>query len=473
MRRLWLACFAFVAMAQEKPLVYLTARSQAPSLTMELVKPAGAGPFPVVLLVHGGGFAGGKPSDMRAVAEKLKEAGLASAMVSYRLAPRFQFPSPVQDLKAAVRYLRANAGRLGVTGERIRALGQEAGGTLVELLGATQGVARFEGRAENREFSSAVACVVSQGAIAGTPAFLGVSGTLADAEPRQWRTPDAPPVLREGDPVPFLLRHLRVAADRWTVLLADHGPGAELIAIGWPSERVLWRVPNGSGLDVQALGNGHVLFTDHAAHRVIELDRERKVVWSLGAEAGLVTPFSVRRLGNGNTLVGDAKGARVTEFTSDGKVAWQWAKPESEEAWPRMSRPTGVGTILVASQKGGVVYEIDRAGKTVWEFRIDPARLPYQGVRLGNGNTLIGLVDPGEVIEVDRAGRVVRSIGGAAGALRLGWIAGIDPLPGGGLMIADFTGRRVLEVDGEGKLVAELRDLPWAVASIAVMGAGQ
>ncbi len=465
---IWLVC-ALGLLAEEKPLVYLTALSQAPALTMEIVKPDGAGPFPVVLLVHGGGFTGGAPAEMRPMAAQLRKAGMASALVSYRLAPRFQYPGPVQDLKAAVRYLRANAAKLGVQGERVCALGQEAGATLVELLGATRGVQRFEGRAENAAYSSGVDCVVSLSAMAGTPAFLGTAAGLTEADPRRWATPDAAPVLRDGDPVPFLRRHLQPAADRWTVLLADHGPGAELVAIGWPSGRVLWRVPNGTGLDVQALPDGHALFTDHAAHRVVEIDGARKEVWSLGAEAGLVTPFSVRRLANGNTLVGDAKGARVTEFTREGKVAWQWAKPEMEAMWPRMSRPTGTGMILVAFQKGGVVYEIDRAGKTVWEFKIDPARLPYQGVRLANGNTLIGLVDPGEVIEVDRSGAIVKRIGGTTGGLRLGWIAGIDPLPGGGLMIADFTGRRVLEVDAAGTLVHELRDLPWAVASISVM----
>jgi DNA-binding beta-propeller fold protein YncE len=265
-----------------------------------------------------------------------------------------------------------------------------------------------------------------------------------------------------------LKKHLPSEPDRFTVLAADHGTGAELLALGWPSGRVLWRVPNGTGLDVQALPQGHVLFTDHAAHKVIEIDANQKTVWSLGAEAGLHTPFSVRRLANGNTLVTDSKGARVTEFTPDGKTAWQWARPELEPMWPRMSRPTEKGTVLVAFQKGGTIYEIDRAGKTVWQFQIDPARLPYQGLRLANGNTLIGLVDPGEVIEVNPAGKVVRSIGGAGSKIRLGWIAGIALLPNGGLMIADFTARRLVEVDAAGNLVHELRDLPWNIASIAV-----
>jgi acetyl esterase/lipase len=500
------ACyFAAAVYGQQQTLTYLSPRSQAPALTMDVVTPNGSGPFPVVLLLHGGGFERGSPKQMDAIAAQLRKAGLASASVSYRMAPRFQHPAQLQDVKAAVRYLRANASKLSLDARHVCAVGDEAGATLALLAAFTRGVARFEGRAEHREQSSAVDCVVSRGALAAAPAaWAGTEDALAETNPRLWVTPDVPPAqilsgaagrkdadllvarLRAAgveaiavataenagelpvEAIAFLTRRLRPAPDRWTVLLADHGPGAELIAIGWPSGRVLWRVPNGTGLDVHSLPNGHALFTDHALHKVIEIDAHQKEVWSLGPEAGLATPYSVRRLGNGNTLVGDAKGARYTEFTPQGTVAWKWERPDLTDQWPRMARPTPAGTTLITFQKGGMVFEVDRQGRTLWEHRTDPARLPYQAIRLANGNTLIGLVDPGEVIEVDRKGATVRSVGGPSGKLRLGWIAGIDPLPNGGMMIADFTGKRVLEVDAAGRLVHELRDLPWAIASIAV-----
>ena len=507
MIRMFAAAAAVVVASGQSPerdITYLSAQSQAPALKMDVVKPDGAGPFPVVLLIHGGGFHKGSPRDMALVAEQLRKAGFASAAVSYRLSPRFQFPQPVSDLKAAVRYLRANAARLSLETGRICAMGDEAGATLALMLGFTKGAARFEGRPEYREFSSAVDCVVSREPVIASPAAsTGNEAAMAQANPMHWVTPDAAPVLSiasqarsqdaqaiadrmrtagakgrvaitEGKELPgealeFLRRHLQPAPDRWTVLLADHGPGAELIAIGWPSGQIQWRVPNGAGLDVHALPNGHALFTNHATHKVIEIDARQKEIWSLGAEVGLDTPFSVRRLANGNTLVTDAKGARVTEFTPQGAIAWKWEKPEMADLWPRMSRQTPAGTILMTFQKGGTVFELNREGKAIWEYKVDPSRLPYQAIRLANGNTLIGLVDPGEVIEVDKSGRTVRSIGGAGSKLRFGWIAGLDVLPSGGIMIADFTARRVVEVDASGKLGHELRDLPWAIASIAVV----
>jgi hypothetical protein len=505
MRFFWIIVAIAAAWAQEpeRNLTYLSPQSQAPALKMDIVKPAGPGPFPVVLLVHGGGFEKGSPQDMRAVAEQLRKAGFASALVSYRLVPRFQFPAQVQDLKAAVRYLRANTAKFSLDTSHICAVGNEAGATLALLLGFTRGLARFEGRPEYRESSSGVDCVVSREMMASVPASWTGDTESPQANLLHWITPDAAPVLsittpdQSGDarrlaerlravgvdaPVAsasgkelpsealdFLRRHLTLSPDRWTVLLSDHGPGADLVAIGWPSGKILWRVATGAGLDVQALPDGHVLFTNHAAHKVVEIDKHQKEVWSLGAEVGLATPYSVRRLDNGNTLVGDAQGARVTEFTPQGSVAWNWEKPEMADLWPRMARPTPAGTILVTFQKAGTVFEVDRQGKTVWEYKMDPSRLPYQALRLPNGNTVIGLVDPGEVIEVDRTGHIVRSIGGASGRLRFGWIAGIALLASGGMMIADFTSHRVVEVNAAGGLVHELRDLPWAIASIAVM----
>ena len=81
---------------------------------------------PAVVLVHGGGFRGGARQSYLPVAIKLAERGYVAATVSYRLAPRHQFPAAVEDVKAAVRYLRANADRFGIDPDRIGAMGGSA-----------------------------------------------------------------------------------------------------------------------------------------------------------------------------------------------------------------------------------------------------------------------------------------------------------------------------------------------------------
>ena len=78
------------------------------------------------------------------------------------------------------------------------------------------------------------------------------------------------------------------------------------------------------------------------------------------------------------------------------------------------------------------------------------------------------MADPGEVVEVDPSGKVVRSIAGSKDNLKMGWCSGIQLLPGGGLLISDHTGKRLLEVDSDGKLVHELPTGNWGVASVSL-----
>src|SRR5437868_5823387 len=74
---------------------------------MDIVRPRAVSsvPLPVVVLVHGGGFRRGQRQSYLPMAIRLAERGYVAATVSYRLSPRNQFPAPVHDVKAAVRFL--------------------------------------------------------------------------------------------------------------------------------------------------------------------------------------------------------------------------------------------------------------------------------------------------------------------------------------------------------------------------------
>ena len=76
---------------------------------------------------------------------------------------------------------------------------------------------------------------------------------------------------------------------------------------------------------------------------------------------------------------------------------------------------------------------------------------------------------PGELVEVDKAGKIVRSIGGTDPAIRMGWTSGFAQLPNGNLMINDYTGRRLIEVDAKGKMVAQWRTGSRTIASVDVV----
>ena len=138
----------------------------------------GAGPFPAIVCIHGGGFRAGKRESHDALCVKLAERGYVAATVSYRLAPDHQFPAAVHDVKAAVRWLRAHADEYRIDHARIGALGTSAGGSLAQLLGVTAHVPRFEGTGGNPVQPSDVACVVN---IYGANDFTKSYGRSKDA----------------------------------------------------------------------------------------------------------------------------------------------------------------------------------------------------------------------------------------------------------------------------------------------------
>ena len=115
-------------------------------LRADLYRPLdGTGPFPAVLTVHGGSWANGTKARMGAVSLRLARAGYLAVAIDYRLAPRYRFPAQLEDLKAAIRWMRTNAERLNIDPNRIGAWGYSAGGHLVELLAVTDPSAGLEG----------------------------------------------------------------------------------------------------------------------------------------------------------------------------------------------------------------------------------------------------------------------------------------------------------------------------------------
>jgi acetyl esterase/lipase len=114
---------------------------------LDLYLPAGDGPFPLVIMVHGGGFMMGDKADGAGLTgvDQLLEAGYAVASINYRLSSEAQYPAQINDAKAAVRFLRAHASEYKLNPEKFGAWGASAGGNLVALLGTTCGVAELEG----------------------------------------------------------------------------------------------------------------------------------------------------------------------------------------------------------------------------------------------------------------------------------------------------------------------------------------
>lgn len=113
-------------------------------LKLDLYVPKNAQtPMPLVVWIHGGGWSKGSKANCPAI-PMLKD-GFAIASINYRLTDVAVFPAQIHDCKAAIRYLRANAGAYGIDPNSIGVWGASAGGHLAALLGTTNGNEELEG----------------------------------------------------------------------------------------------------------------------------------------------------------------------------------------------------------------------------------------------------------------------------------------------------------------------------------------
>jgi pectinesterase len=124
---------------------------------------------PAVLLIHGGGWRSGDRSQQIPMAQYLAARGFVSITAEYRLSTEALYPAAIFDLKAAVRWIKANAKAYNVDTNKIAVLGCSAGGQLAALLGTTNNDPEFEDEACNPKYSSSVHAIVD---VDGTLAFI-------------------------------------------------------------------------------------------------------------------------------------------------------------------------------------------------------------------------------------------------------------------------------------------------------------
>lgn len=223
-------------------------------LQLNMARPKNAkGPLPCVVCIHGGGFRAGKRDGYDGLIQNLARNGFAAVTVSYRLAPKYQFPAAVHDTKAAVRWVRANAAKYGIDPDRIGVTGGSAGGHLAQFLGVTPGVAEFEGDGGNPNVSSQVKCVVN---VYGPSDFTKSYGKSVDAA-------EVLPLFLGGNLQTALPAHIRSSPLNWVTpnaapTLCIHGTEDKYVA----HEQAVWMIDRlkASGVEAQLLtlqGAGH------------------------------------------------------------------------------------------------------------------------------------------------------------------------------------------------------------------------
>jgi acetyl esterase/lipase len=112
--------------------------------------------LPALICLYGGGWAKGRRVHAAHFAQALAARGFVAVSIDYRLSGEAQFPAQIEDAKAAVRWLRANAKKWKIDPNAIGATGSSAGGHLAALLATSGGVKELEGKGGNQEFSSRI-----------------------------------------------------------------------------------------------------------------------------------------------------------------------------------------------------------------------------------------------------------------------------------------------------------------------------
>jgi acetyl esterase/lipase len=131
-------------------------------LKLDLARPAvGEGPFPAILVIHGGAWRGGTKDSNRGILKEFASRGYVAISPQYRFCPKHTFPAQVHDVKAAVRWIKAHAKDYKVDPDHVGAVGFSAGGHLSLMLGVTGPEDGLEGDASEGAPSTKIHAVVN------------------------------------------------------------------------------------------------------------------------------------------------------------------------------------------------------------------------------------------------------------------------------------------------------------------------
>jgi acetyl esterase/lipase len=167
-------------------------------------------PAPIAVYVHGGSWSSGAKNDWHGMidAPELLSRGSLVASVDYRHAPEWKFPTQIEDVKCAIRFLRANAARFNLDPNRIGAWGHSAGGHLVSMLGTTDIGAGSKAKADTDQSSRGrLWWIGGRADLAGMPAdkAISVSGVWGP-QSISWTFQPGHILVTQDDP-PFLILH--------------------------------------------------------------------------------------------------------------------------------------------------------------------------------------------------------------------------------------------------------------------------
>lgn len=237
--------------------------------------------------------------------------------------------------------------------------------------------------------------------------------------------------------------------------------GKDRLAVVEPDGSVSWEMPWGPIHDIHVLANGHVM-VQQGSNRIAEIDPKTKsVVWTYDSASQNVvgdSPVEVHAfqpLANGNVMIAESGRGRIIEVDRQGKLL-KSTPLKVDHPHPhtdtRLARKLANGHYLVSHEGDGKVREYDEQGRVVWEYEVplfgqEPrdghgpeafGNKTFCAQRLANGNTLIATGNGHSVLEVTPAKEIVwkvtqRDLPG----ITLAWVTTLEILPNGNYLIGN------------------------------------
>lgn len=266
--------------------------------------------------------------------------------------------------------------------------------------------------------------------------------------------------------------------------------------------KTVWQQKWGGIHDIHMLPNGHVM-VQQMPNKVVEMNPQTgKVVWTYDASksngnAGKkVEVHAFQPLKSGNVMIAESGSGRIIEVNREGKLLKEIKlvinKPHHHTD-TRLVRKLENGNYLVCHEGDGAVREYSPEGYVVWEFMVPMfGKQPkgghgpeafgnkcFSAVRLKNGHTLIGTGNGHSVIEVDHQKRIVWKLTqNELPGIRLAWVTTLEVLPNGNYMIGNChagPGQPLLiEVEPKSKRVVwkldRFKDFGNSVSNSVVVG---
>ena len=272
----------------------------------------------------------------------------------------------------------------------------------------------------------------------------------------------------------LLLSLFQLAAQAERLVLVGASYGKNILAICTEKGDPIWQYKTEGPKrghtghhDVHLLPNGNILFHDTWTS-VKEITLDKKIVWeydcatSNGNQGKRVDVHAFARLKNGNTVIIESGVGRIIEVDKEGKLVHQFPLKKGGTQSTRWVRKTPKNTWLVCSENPGVVTEYDNEGKVVWDYLIKTR--VYGAIRLKNGNTLIASGSGNSIVEVNPKKEVVWEVKGKVPdtEIQLKWMTCLQEEANGNYIVGNChagpENPQIFEITKEKKVVWEYNE---------------